>query len=163
MFCHFSEQSQSCHTQYMFLTWLMYHCAYSWTQYSFLHLYGFILTLLYAFGAILKWGNQDPRSHRDISWIVWSSSLGFESLDGVLVFVRRMQHGGNLCFNWEQMSSNKMPLGLSFVFGCVLIEWAFKYEVIFFEVDYRMAVQICFVLSGQWTAKGSKVSVHSVQ
>ena len=110
-----------------------------------------------------KCGDQDRRSHSDISWIVWSSSLGFESLDGIQVFIRRMQRCGNLCFNWEQMSSNKMPVGLSFVFGCVLVEWAFKFEVIFFEVDYRMSVQICFVLSGQWTADSSKDWVHRVQ
>ena len=30
-------------------------------------------------------------------------------------------------------------------------------------MDYRMSVQICFVLSGQWTANGPKGSVHRVQ
>jgi len=69
-----------------------------------------------------KCGNQDLRSHRDISSIVWSSSLGVESLDRILVFIRRMQRDGNPCFNREQMLSNKMSLGLSFVFGCVLVD-----------------------------------------
>jgi len=140
----------------------MYHCANSWTRYGFI-CFRIFLTLLGTFGAMPKCGNQDLRSHRDISWIAWSSSLGFESLDVIQVFIRRMQRGGNLCSNWEQMSSNKMSLGLSFVFGCVLVERAFRFEVIFFEVDYRMSVQICFVLSGHWTANGSKDSFHRVQ
>jgi hypothetical protein len=77
-----------------------------------LHFCGFLLTILNTSGAMLKCGNQDMRSHRDISSIVWSSSLGVESLDVIVVFIRRMQRDGNPCFNREQMLSNKMPLGL---------------------------------------------------
>jgi len=88
------------------------------------HFYGFLLNLLDTFGAMPKRGNQDLRrteTSLQLSGLLpWG--LGFESLVGIQVFIRRMQRGGNPCFNREQMSSNKMPLGLSVVFGCVLVE-----------------------------------------
>lgn len=155
MFCHFfSTVPELPHTVHVSNTAEVSLCLQLNTVrfHMVSHLYRFLMTLLDTYGVMPKHGNQDLRSHRDIS-----SSLGFESLDGILVIIRRMQFGGNPSFNPEQMSSNKMPLGLSFVFGCILVEWAFKFEVIFFEVDYRMSVQICFVLSGQWMANSSKI------